>query len=169
MTADAGAGGTGSEECAPSFRSVWKTGAVAGLIGSGAVALAQGVADLVLGRPLVHTPEVLGRGLGGWSAVAGASGPILVFTLFHVAAFLVIGIALAAAARAGTAARFRWTSSLLFIAVFFGSATMAEALDPLEQALPTWSVVVANVAALAMIGWVVTPRTGPGSAARRQG
>ena len=110
---------------------------------------------------------MLGRGLGGGSAGAASIGPVVVFTLFHVAAFLAVGIALAAAARAGTGARFRWTTSLLFIAVFFGSATMAEALDPLEQALPSWSIVVANVAALALIGWFLKPRRDPESAMRR--
>ena len=160
MTAVTGARDRDLPGRVPRLRDVWTMGAVAGLMGSAAVAFILGLADLVVGRPLLHTPEVLGRGLGGWSPGVGAAGPVLVFTLFHVAAFIAIGIALAAAAGVVRAPRFRWTLNLLFIAVFFASATMAEALDPLHQALPTWSIVVANVAALCLIGWYLVPRPG---------
>jgi len=157
--AAAGPRGGGS---APRLRNGLRRGAVAGALGSIVVALAQGAADLILGQSLLHTPEVLGRGLGGLPPGGGSLLPVLLFTLFHVAVFVTIGIALGAAA-AGTGRRFHTISIALFIIVFFGSATMAAALDPLREALPSWSIVVANVAALGLMGWVLAPRTARGT------
>ena len=73
-------------------------GVIAGLIGSLVVAVLQGGADLVLGRPLFHTPGVLGLGMVGFPGEIAARSDILRFTAVHLLTFVAIGIGLAAAA-----------------------------------------------------------------------
>ncbi|MDH3734356.1 MAG: hypothetical protein OEU54_12525 [Gemmatimonadota bacterium] len=140
----------------PSGPDIIRRGIVAGLVGSAAVALGQGVADLALGRPLFHTPGVLGLGMIGFPGEVAAVSDVLRFTAVHVTVFLAIGIGLVAAARAGSG-RSRWLVMVIFLAVFFGSATMAEAWDPRNLALPAWSIAFFNVLALVLMGWLIRP------------
>ena len=134
-------------------------GFVAGLVGSLVVAALQGASDLALGRGAFHTPGVLGLGMVGLPGVVASTGDIVRFSLVHVLVFLGVGAVLASAAdpRRGRS-RFRWAAGLVFLAVFFGSATMAEAWDPYHQALPTWSIVMCNLVALTVMGWFLRPR-----------
>ena len=136
-----------------------RRGVVAGLCGSLVVAALQGGADLALGRGVLHTPGVLGLGMVGLPGVVASTGDIVRFSLVHALVFLAVGVALASAADPRRRrSRFRWAAGLVFLAVFFGSATMAEAWDPYHQALPTWSIAVCNLAALAVMGWLLRPR-----------
>jgi hypothetical protein len=137
-----------------------RRGVLAGVLGSLIVATLQGVADLILERMLFHTPGVLGLGMVGMPGVVASNGDIVRFTALHVAVFVVIGLVLAAASHRAVAGRaYRWLIAAVFLAVFFGSATMAEAWDPYHLALPTWMIVAWNVVALAAMGWFLGPRS----------
>jgi hypothetical protein len=134
---------------------VIRAGVAAGLVASFVVAVAQGVADLALGRALFHTPGVLGLGMIGFSGDIAATSDVLRFTAVHVLIFAAIGLGLSAATHAGA---WRWLVAVMFLVVFFGSATMAEAWDPANLALPPWSIAGVNVLALTVLGWLLRPR-----------
>ena len=156
MTDDDKTSGKGSRD----GLGIVKAGVLAGLVGSFVVAVAQGVADLAMGRALFHTPGVLGLGMIGFPGDVAATSDILRFTVVHVLVFVGIGMGLSAATR-GRA--WRWLVALVFLIVFFGSATMAEAWDPAHLALPGWSIAVVNVLALGVLGWMLRPRGPVGS------
>ena len=148
---------------APSALSIVRRGVIAGVVGSIVVAALQGAADLVLGEPIFHTPGVLGLGMAGLPGVVFSAGDLFRFTAVHVLVFVVVGVLLALAA--GGAQRDRaylGATAFVFLGVFFGSATMAEAWDPYHQALPNWSIVLCNVVALAVIGWLLRPTSDRG-------
>jgi hypothetical protein len=146
----------GSRDSGRSGLGVIRAGVIAGLVASFVVAGAQGVADLALGRALLHTPGVLGLGMIGFSGEIAATSDILRFTAVHVLVFVAIGIGLSAATHARA---WRWLVAGLFLVVFFGSATMAEAWDPANLALPPWSIAGVNVVALTVLGWLLRPRS----------
>lgn len=72
-------------------------GLVAGLIGYGVVVLVIGMANLLQGESVVHTPEVLGNALffGGSATEAegGAVAAVIAFNGIHLAASLLVGFA----------------------------------------------------------------------------
>jgi hypothetical protein len=79
-------------------RSIARDGITAGIIGATAVAVWFLVVDTIAGHPL-HTPRILGTALFsilGPPGNEGASVHILAYTVFHYAAFIVIGIVAAA-------------------------------------------------------------------------
>ncbi len=137
-----------------------RRGALAGALGSLIVAALQGAADLIVERMLFHTPGVLGLGMVGMPGVVASNSDIVRFTAVHVAVFVVLGLVLAAASGRAVAGRaYRWLIAAVFLAVFFGSATMAEAWDPYHLALPAWMIAAWNVVALAAMGWFLRPRS----------
>lgn len=150
MTIDSG---PSRERARDGFGTV-KSGVLAGLVASLVVAAAQGAADLAMGRALFHTPGVLGLGMIGFSGEIAATSDVLRFTIVHVLVFVGIGIGLSAATHARA---WRWLVALVFLVVFFGSATMAEAWDPAHLALPAWSIAAVNVLALGVLGWMLRP------------
>jgi hypothetical protein len=139
----------------PSALALLGRGAVVGIAGSIVVAVLQGVTDLALGRPLFHTPGVLGLGIAGLPGVIAAGSDVLRFTAVHVLVFIVVGALLALASGASDRPRHLGAAGVVFLAVFFGSATMAEAWDPQHAALPSWSIAICNVAALVVMGWLL--------------
>ena len=82
-------------------RSAMREGAEVGLIGASAVAIWFFVVDLIAGRPL-YTPNALGTALQSFFGAAPASTPltVLLYTVFHVLAFIVVGIVIAGIFRA---------------------------------------------------------------------
>ncbi len=79
-----------------------REGITAGLIGATVVAVWFFVVDLIAGRAL-YTPSVLGEALMnvlGPNRGEGATQHVLLYTFFHYAAFLIVGIIAAAIIRA---------------------------------------------------------------------
>lgn len=136
-----------------------REGAVAGLLGAGAVAGWFLIVDLMQGRPF-GTPSLLGEVvlLGNaspdpavihWGAVAG-------YTVVHLAVFVLFGIVVAKlvdlAEREGV---FRFALLMLFVVfeVFFYGLVQV-GLAATRGLFPFWSVLAANtLAALVMGGW----------------
>lgn len=110
-----------------------RDGALAGLVGAAVIALWFLIIDTIDGRPL-FTPATLGRGMLGilMPGQEGLSVGTLVtaYTLFHVAAFLVVG--LLAAFVADVAERepsILWAFVLLFAVVEVGIYILVAILD----------------------------------------
>ena len=84
------------------FRSVTGKGTVTGLLAAGGVALWYLFRDAVAGYPL-FTPRLLGQGLGGLFGIQsmseGTTAALIGYTVFHVTAFVAIGIVAAAVVR----------------------------------------------------------------------
>lgn len=129
-----------------------------GLVGAGAVALWFFALDLVAREPF-YTPAALGTVFlaGGTGAeVEIGLGVVAVYTVLHVAAFLVAGAAFAwAADRVERQPSFAILVVMAFIvleAVFVPAAGLAG--DWLmEGALAWWAVGVGNLLAVAGMGW----------------
>ena len=72
-----------------------KDGIIAGLIGAVVIAIWFGVLDMIAGHPF-FTPATLGRGLlsffGDVTPDQGMATFVLVYTVFHFAAFMVVGL-----------------------------------------------------------------------------
>jgi uncharacterized membrane protein YphA (DoxX/SURF4 family) len=72
-----------------------KEGVIAGLIGAAVIAVWFGVLDVVAGHPF-FTPATLGRGLisvfGAISPDQGTPTFVLTYTVFHFAAFMMVGL-----------------------------------------------------------------------------
>jgi putative oxidoreductase len=70
-------------------------GVIAGVIGAAVIAVWFFIIDAIAGRPF-YTPAVLGRGLlaifGPLSVNDGAVSFVLLYTVFHVAAFMLVGL-----------------------------------------------------------------------------
>lgn len=70
-------------------------GIIAGLIGAAAIALWFLIIDTIAGHPL-HTPATLGRGLlavlGPGSTTDTTAMYVLVYTVFHLVAFMLVGL-----------------------------------------------------------------------------
>jgi putative oxidoreductase len=72
-----------------------KEGVIAGLIGATVIAVWFGILDAAAGHPF-FTPATLGRGLisvfGAVSPDQGTATFVLTYTVFHVAAFMIVGL-----------------------------------------------------------------------------
>lgn len=134
-----------------------REGFVAGLLGAGAVALWFLAVDAVLGQPL-FTPAALGSailaGAGGPSEVVVAPSTVAGYTLLHVAAFLLVGVAAAAlAAQVEKFPPLAFGVLILFVVleVFFVGVCAMLGAWVLEQ-LAWWSVLVGSLLAAAAMG-----------------
>jgi len=75
-----------------------REGFVAGVVGATSVAVWFFVVDLIAGRPL-HTPSVLGEAVMNVFGPNRGEGPlehVMLYTVFHYAAFFIVGIIAAA-------------------------------------------------------------------------
>ena len=138
-------------------QSILRQGVVTGFIGATAVALWFLIVDLVAGRPL-YTPHVLGAGVFGvLGPPAGESAALLIaaYTVFHYAAFTVIGIVLAAivarseddaAVLAGLA-----VFVVIFQVGFFGLTALLSEWSALGN-LAWYQLGAANLVALLLMG-----------------
>jgi hypothetical protein len=141
-------------------------GLITGLIGAGAVALWFLVLDIARGRPF-YTPAALGSllflGASSPEAVRVDLGMIVAYTLVHVAAFAVVGIALEWAAVRIERAPGMWLMALLTLIILEGLfiGTVGALAGWVLGTLGIWAVGIANVAAVAAMGgwlWVTHPR-----------
>ena len=156
-------------------RSVYQEGIIAGLLGATAVALWFLVVDMFAGRPL-HTPEILGRALLGvfgreraGVTDAGDDSALLVvavYTVFHYAAFILVGILAAAVVRAGEREPSLLAGALiLFVAFeigFYGITALLSETDALGN-LAWYQIGLANLVAALVMGvylWRSNPALG---------
>jgi len=144
-------------------RTILREGIVAGLIGAGVVALWFFVLDLVGGR-MLFTPAALGSAmLYGVSAADGviiSAGTVLGYSLYHIAAFTLLGII--ASALLTQAEKFPpllfglfllfvvFETFVIFLAALLGSWLMQE--------LAWWAIVVGNLLAAAAMGLYLRSR-----------
>lgn len=101
----------------------WR-GAIAGLIAYAVIALVMALADLLAGRPLFHTPALLGSGLfyglRDPASLVIAPGPVFAFNGVHLVVMLVIGIAAEWLAELSERGPHLWyVASLVFAFVLF--------------------------------------------------
>lgn len=135
-------------------------GAINGLIGAAVVAAWFFVLDLAGGNPF-RTPAALGSAL-----LLGASGPgeivvtfglVAVYTVVHVAAFVVAGVVFVALAeqveRVPAMALLVLLTAILLEGLFL--ATIGVGAQWVLGTLGWWSVAVANVVAVLAMGWQV--------------
>jgi hypothetical protein len=135
-------------------------GLITGLIGAGAVALWFLVLDTARGRPF-YTPGALGS-VAFFSAMSPADvrvdvGVIAAYTLLHLAAFTVVGVALEWGAERLVRAPGMWLMALLAFIILEGLfiGTMSALSGWVLGALGYWAVAIANVVAVAAMGaWV---------------
>ena len=144
-------------------RTILREGIVAGLIGAGVVAVWFFVLDLVGGR-MLFTPAALGSAmLYGVSAADGvvvSAGTVLGYSLYHVAAFVLLGII--ASALLAQAEKFPpllfglfllfvvFETFVIFLAALLGSWIMQE--------LAWWAILVGNLLAAVAMGLYLRSR-----------
>lgn len=146
-------------------RKVLREGITAGLIGAGVVALWFLTVDSIVGRPL-FTPAALGSALFlGTSAadtVVTAPGTVIGYTLFHLAAFVLLGLIVSAlVTQAERSPPLVFGLIILFVVFETFFVFMAAMLGAwLMQELAWWSVLAGNLLAAIAVGgymWRVHP------------
>ena len=150
--------------------SVIREGAIAGFLGATAVAVWFFVVDLIGGRPL-FTPNVLGQGL---ISVFGRTleGPVLNviwYTIFHYAAFILVGIIAVVLVHAGErTASVLAGSMILFVAIeigFYGFVAMLQ--ETVLGNFAWYQILAGNLLAAVVMGtylWRAHPAMGAGLA-----
>jgi len=141
-------------------RPVVMKGLVTGLVGAVAVAAWFFLRDLVAGAPL-HTPAALGSalllGAAGPADVSVTFGLVATYTVVHIAAFVVAGIALVALAehveRAPAMAVLVVLAFIVLEALVV--AILAVGAEWVLGTLGWWSVAVGNLLAVLTMGWQV--------------
>lgn len=141
-------------------------GFVTGLIGAGAVAVWFLIVDAINGQPF-FTPAMLGaavfEGLRDPASVVIAFPPVIMYTMLHVVAFLVVGaIAAMLVAEAEEFPSMLWPLVVLFVVFEFGFyIVVATLLTPLLAALAWVNVAIGNLLAAVGMGyflWQAHPR-----------
>ena len=140
---------------APNTR--FKRGLVAGLLGAAATALWFFVLDAVAGRPL-QTPAALGSALlFGKTAIEMSARVIIAYCVFHFVAFVLAGVLFV-----WITERIERRPSFMLFALLFvilGEALALATLATYAQwglgSLGVWSVTVANLLGIAVMGWYI--------------
>lgn len=135
-------------------------GIVTGLIGAAAVALWFFAIDIGVGRPF-RTPAALGSalflGAEGVSEVRVTAGVVAAYTAFHLAAFALVGIVFAWAARtlerSPSLAYLTLLAFILIEAVSFGA--MVALGGWVVGALSLWAIGIGNLVGVAGMAWWV--------------
>ena len=137
-------------------RSVWREGTVAGLLGAGAVAAWFLFVDLARGAPLL-VPSALGHILFHATGTAGSEGRtahVIAYSVFHVAAFVVVGILAAAILRRSERQPSLLMGAFILFVVFETWFYVITSVLAQSRTLgvPSWYIVVAGnlIAALVM-------------------
>jgi hypothetical protein len=134
---------------------ILREGAVAGVIGATAVAVWFFVVDLIGGRPL-FTPNTLGTGL--LSIFGQSPEPVAVnviaYTIFHYAAFIVVGILAVVLVHAGERTPSVLAGSMiLFVAIEIGFYGLVVLLEETVLGNFAWYQILAgNLLAAALMG-----------------
>ena len=138
-------------------RSVSREGLIAGLLGAGAVAVWFLVVDIARGRPLL-VPSALGHILFHATGTAGTEGRaahVIAYSVFHVAAFVVVGILAAAILRRSERQPSLLAGAIILFVVFEAGFYVITSLLAQSQTLglPSWYMVVAgNLIASVVMG-----------------
>ena len=142
-----------------------RQGVGVGAIGAGAVAAWFLLLDIASGRPL-WTPAALGSALffgtsDPWG-VRVSVGLIAAYTVVHLAAFAVIGVAFVAGARGIARAPSRWLMALMAFVVVEGLfiGIIGAMASWVLGALGWWAILVGNllsVGGMAWSAWFTTP------------
>lgn len=148
------------------MKQIVREGFVAGLIGAVAVALWFLIVDTVNGRPF-FTPAMLGSavflGVRDPAEVQIAFATVVMYTMVHVVAFVVVGMIAAALAYEVEL----FPSTLFIVVVFFAIfefgfyVVVAILAQPLLGALAWWNVAIGNAIAAFGMGyylWRMHPR-----------
>ncbi len=141
-------------------------GLVTGAVGAAAVALWMLAVDAIMGRPL-FTPAALGAvfflGAQSPDEVRITFGMVASYTMFHLFAFAIVGIALEWAADRVERAPQMWVMALLAViileALFLGVVSTAG--QWVLDAVGLFSVVIANLLSIVAMGvwlWLKHPR-----------
>jgi hypothetical protein len=158
-----GSGATTAAAGESAAQAVVREGVIAGLIGAATVALWFLVIDLVVGRAL-YTPAALGSamlyGAAASDAVVVSAGTVLGYSVYHVVAFIFIGIVVAALlALADRFPPLYFGMIVLFVVfetfVVFLAALLGEWI--LEQ-LAWWAIVAGNLLAAIAMGLYFSSR-----------
>lgn len=149
-------------------RPVWQHGIIAGVLGATSVAIWFLLVDILRGRPFL-VPAALGNALFGAFRLAGPQGEvahIVVYTVFHFAAFIVAGLLGASIAdRSRHEAVILAAAFLLFIVFeggFYGLITVIFA-STLIGVASWYQIAVGNVIAAVVMGtylWKAYPHVG---------
>jgi hypothetical protein len=128
--------------------SVLREGSIAGLLGAATVALWFFVIDLARGKPLLM-PSALGHIIFHATGVAGSEGQtahVVAYTIFHVFAFVVVGIIASAILRRGEREPAVIAGGFLLFVVFeAGFYIMTSALSQSKTlGLPSWYLVASG-------------------------
>jgi uncharacterized membrane protein YphA (DoxX/SURF4 family) len=143
---------------------IFRTGVIAGVIGATVIAVWFFIVDLVTNQPL-FTPTTLGRAvfsvLGAVPEAESAVVHVLAYTVFHYAAFIVVGIVAAAFVRlAGDEPSVLLGFVILFVAFevgFYAFVAVLSQITPLGG-LAWWQVMVGNLLAAAAMGFYLLRR-----------
>lgn len=140
-----------------------REGFIAGVLGATSVALWFFIVDSVSGRPF-HTPALLGTALLGVLGPAGSEGMlthVAIYTLFHYAAFCVVGVVLMLIVhRAKTEPAVLAGLLILFVAFetgFYGLTALLSQ-DELLGSLAWYQIAAGNLLAAASMGIYVWRR-----------
>ncbi len=136
-------------------RQMLTEGLVAGLIGYATIAVFYALLNLALGHPVLSTARFLGGGLVSQSlANSTPLAPVLAFNAVHLAALLIVGMALSWLVYETERHPDLWMLTFLagLMALSFAEGFMLVVAEPAMTVLPWWSVILANVAAGLTVG-----------------
>ncbi len=140
------------------FDSLKDEGTFAGLLGAATVAIWFLILDVMAGAPL-RTPSVLGQVL-----LLGRDRPdvvnvdfagVILYSAFHVAVFLIFGLALSRLLRwaeSDSVVRYALLQVFLVFEVFF-VALLWMYNETTRMLFPIWKTLVANTLAALVMGW----------------
>jgi hypothetical protein len=144
----------------PARRGVVQDGFMVGLIGYAAVAVFYSLFDLLASRGALYTVDLLGkalfRGLRDPSVLQFPmepdTGAVFIYNALHLAIAFLIGLVVVALVRHAENNPARRTGVLfVLVAGFFVTVLAVGFLTaPIRPLLPWWSIVVANVVAVAL-------------------
>lgn len=142
----------------------------AGILGGLVVAVWLFIADLIRGQPF-RVPDALGHLLFhavGGGVTEGVVAHVVVYTLFHFAIFIAIGVAASSILRHSERQPSILAGAFLLFIVFEAGFFSLTALmtESRRLGMPVWSLVsIGNVLAAAAMGWFLWRRY-PGIRAR---
>ncbi|MGQ0767245.1 MAG: hypothetical protein ACT4OZ_16475 [Gemmatimonadota bacterium] len=148
-------------------RNLLREGLIAGILGAASVALWFFILDAFAGRPF-FTPAVLGAALlgaiGGEFGGRGMATHVVIYTVFHFAAFVAVGLAAAWVLRVlekrpSMVAGFVMLFAMLEIAFLAGTAVVAG--SEVFGTYAWWQFGVANVIAAVLMGRYLWRATHP--------
>jgi len=140
----------------PTHHNVFREGVIAGLIGATSVAVWFLIIDIMIHSPL-YTPRILGSAL--WSVFGpvheGTTVFVIVYTVFHYAAFIILGIIAASIVHEADRQPAVLAGSLVLFVVlelgFYGLSSILDTFLPLG-ALAWYQVAIGNLISSFLMG-----------------